>query len=82
MNRAAYVAEAIARNIDLHKVITVNKEVQKLYGYTEFVTDQVALRRFLKANWKYNAAELDDQIDAFNLAFDIVESRILAAQEA
>ena len=80
MSRAHYVAEAIARTIDLRKVIAINTEVQKLYGYTEFVPNGPALRKFLQANWKFKAASLDEQVDAYNLAYDIVESRVIAAQ--
>ena len=80
MSRAHHVAEAIARNIDIRKVAIVSKTIKELYGYTSFVVDQVALRRFLQANWKFMAASLDDQIDAFNYAYDIVESRIEAVQ--
>lgn len=80
MSRAHHVAEAIARSIDIRKVATVDKNVKALYDYISFVVDQVALRRFLQANWKFNAASPDDQIDAFNYAYDIVESRIEAVQ--
>lgn len=82
MSKAAKVAESIARNVDLRKVMAVDPETKKLYGYTHVVVDQVPLYRMLNSHWAIRDASLDDRVDAFNYAYDIVESRIEAAQAA
>ena len=77
--KAQKVAERIARTVDLNKVTAIDPVTKSLYGYAAFVVDQVPLYRMLNSRWEIRDASLDDRVDAFNLAYDIVGSRIEAA---
>lgn len=82
MSTAQRIAASIARNVDLRKVIAIDPVTKELYGYAHFVVNQRVLSRMISSHWKVQDASLDDRVEAFNLAFDIVESRIEAAQAA